>query len=153
MATKTPAPLLQEDQTTGNTAAVGRATAYVAQWTVVARPAVALAAWSGDRVICNCVAVFFDSSTVRGSFDVLIDGVVSGHLHRRPGEISGKPTWRTGDAAGPLAVLAHRRSNDCSADYANGTERWLEGVLAGIRLTLRQRRASTRLDKCPLPTG
>jgi hypothetical protein len=80
------------------------------------------------------------SPTVRGSFDGLVDGVARGHLHRPPDEISGKPTWGTGDAAGPLAALADQRWNDCSANYAYGRERWLAGVLAAIiRSTLRGR--------------
>jgi hypothetical protein len=147
-------PLFHDDQITGNTEAADRATAYIAQWRVVARrverPAVALFPHGAvDPVICNGVPVFFGSPTVRGSFDVLVDGVASGHLYRRPDEISGKPTWRIGDAVGLLAALADRRWNDYSADYAFGTERWLEGALADIRSALSERPS----QQMPLTNG
>jgi hypothetical protein len=85
------------------------------------------------------VVVLYRNAINPDSFDVLLDGVASGHLDRRPDEISGKAAWRIGEATEPLAALADRRWNDYSADYAYVTERWLEGVLADIRSVLTER--------------
>jgi hypothetical protein len=75
------------------------------------------------------------------SYDMLLDGVPSGHLRRAPDEVSGHPAWRIGDAAGPLVQLADRRWNDYSDGYgyALGTERWLDVVLLDIRRALGRR--------------
>jgi hypothetical protein len=137
-------PLFQQDPTTGNTKVAERAVAYLAHWRVVARrverPAVALLRHGPVApVICHGVSVFYGSPTVRDSFDVLLDGTASGHLHRRPDEISGKPVWRIGDPYGPLAALADRRWNDYSADHAYSTERRLDGLLTDIRSALTRR--------------
>ncbi len=117
--------------------------ALIDQWRLVDRPTVNLmAGWGIDPVIRNGHCVQMDFSQVADeekveTFDVLIDGIVAGYLHREPDEISGRPAWRIGKATGLLAALADRRWNDYSADYPGRTERWLAGVvLTDIRTAL-----------------
>jgi hypothetical protein len=129
------------DAANGNAYFAERATAYVAQWKVVARrvdrPAVALMPHGvADPIIRHGVVVFYRAEEDPTSFDVLIDGIASGHLLRRQEALGGKPAWHIADAIGPLAALADRRWNDYSLGHAYGTERWLEGVLADIRAAL-----------------
>ena len=130
------------DRPIGDTTAADRATAYVDEWCVgarpVDRPAVDLMPHGAVKVVIHHgqVSSFASPPEDTGTFDVLLDGVVSGLLHRRPDEISGKPTWRIGEATGALTTLADRRWTDYSSDYPGGPGRWLVRVVADIRAAL-----------------
>jgi hypothetical protein len=109
----------------------------------VNRPAIALISHRAtDRIIERGQPVRCDNRAADGTFDVLADGVVHGHLALWSADFSDRPVWRIGEATGPLAVLVDRSWTDDSknSDLYIYAERWLEGrVLPDIRAALETR--------------
>ena len=116
---------------------------YAKQWQVVAqrvdRPTVDLKPYAyvsdivrDDHVIGQSYDYGEELGTA--SFEVLIAGIVSGRLTRRPQ--GGRRVWFIDDAQGPLASLADREWIDRSPGGLGATLRWLHAVLADIRASL-----------------